>query len=118
MITRAEYMANSRELHQAYYLEIAQAAGWRNRISDKMLTRVKAALAAGDKHLNTIPLSEWDHLTGFPHCGGLSRAVRERHPGFGATLSDGVCALKALARYLAEQEAVEKALDLKDNDNL
>lgn len=68
--------------------------------------RVKAALGAGDEHLNTIPLSSWDMAAGYVH-----REVRnELHGpdnvptpaplrGRSLSLAERVCVLKHVARY-------------------
>lgn len=91
------------------------------------IATVRAALAAGDEHLNTINLVVWDRAAGVgsqmgsskpcPTCGqrwfspsndwphGDLRTTAKRPPWNAAptlSLSERVCVLKELARQLAE----------------
>lgn len=97
MITRAEYMADSK-LHHAYYLEVAREAGI-SYAKSEMLAMIKAALSAGDEHLNTISLGWWDHRARGT-VGALERALRVRGEAY--SLGCGVCAHKAAAKADAE----------------
>lgn len=96
MITRAEYMANQ-ELHQDYYAEVAKEGGI--QITDVgLLDECREALANGDKHLNTIPLSRWDVMA-IQRCERSSKlraALKARGDGY--SLGGGVCILKAAVR--------------------
>lgn len=101
MITHKEYMADSKALHQAYYLEIAKDAGL--RLNFDMVVKAKRALAEGDYYLNTIPLAQWDMLSGLSSVS-IGRACKAHGAG-GYSLGNGVCAYKALARDLAKTQA-------------
>lgn len=97
--TRSDYMAG-RCSFEDFYRAVNQTGGV--RFTDAaLLVRVRKALAAGDKHLNTIPLATWDakalgaQLT-------LSRALRA-HGDF-YSLAGGVCCMKQAARDAAERE--------------
>lgn len=104
VITRAEYMADSERLHHAYYLETAQLAGMTARSLPVPLTRIKLALADGDKHLNSIPLHMWDNCAlGWRYEVAQVNIHKEGYCA--SSLSDCVCALKALAKHLATKEA-------------
>ena len=64
--TDAERRARQSREHVAKYVELAARIG-AGRILARLRTRVsrdavRAALAAGDAHLNTIPLGVWDSL--------------------------------------------------------
>lgn len=100
IITRAEYMKDSRNLHQAYYLQIARMAGLKARHLPVPVESIREALKT-DEHLNNIPLSLWDNAA-FRVKAQVKRAERECGDTAPADL-DGVCALKALARHLATQ---------------
>lgn len=80
------------------------------------LVEVRAALDAGDKHLNTIPLRKWDAAAGRLVHAGRGRShnadanfdhrhdMQRNHPVFplGMPLSKRVCLLKHVARQAAE----------------
>lgn len=102
LITRAEYMADSKNLHQAYYLELARHAGLTERTLPVSLERIRKALET-DEHMNNIPLYLWD-LCVTPHVRSAIAQVNIVKEGTcTSSLNDGVCALKALARHLAER---------------
>lgn len=90
MITRKEYMANSRELHHPYHAEIAKAAGV--NINDPEQYREELAR---DRHLNTRPLLYWDRMAAC-HRAGISRELKLR--GDFWSLASGVCTVKAAIR--------------------
>lgn len=93
MLTRKDYMANSSELHHAYYSEIAVALGI--KITDAaLIERCKQALADGDEHLNSIPLQRWDNMA---VSFRPDRKVLEAR-GEGWSLATGVCVFKAAAK--------------------
>ncbi len=97
-ITYTEYFADSNNLFQAYHLQQAQLAGM--RIPSAMVAASKKALANGDEWLNTIPLSKWDQISA-TYSNSLSRANEKVNGRPSWSLSDGVCAAKALAMHLA-----------------
>ena len=99
MITRSEYMADSANLHQAYYLEIAEEAGL--RIPPGLLSRAKAVFET-DSCFNKTPLAEWDSIA-IAYRSSLQRALKPR--GECWSLGAGVCAAKALARHLVTTDA-------------
>jgi hypothetical protein len=92
-ITRALYMDGGIS-HQDYYAHIAKLAGIKPSL--KLIERARVALTQGDKHLNTIPLHEWDQLASGSHLA-VQRAVKQI-PGETNSLSTGVCAWKATVR--------------------
>ena len=101
MITRTQYM-NKEVTFEEYYREIYKEAD----ISFKhsiWLPRIKKALAAGDEHLNTIPLLEWDALGSafFPRL----RTVFKNHGDFWS-LAGQVCALKQAARDAVKEDEI------------
>lgn len=99
MIPREQYMADA-TLHHAYYLEIAEEAGLQSIDLPFSLSRVRAALANGDEHLNTLPLQSWDAKVP-PIRSRIAPALKRRGDVNGPTLGAGVCVLKALAKHLA-----------------
>ena len=62
IITRKQYMGNSKALHKEYYEQFASDAIIQYVVGAIGRDRINAALLAGDEHLNTIPLAEWDQL--------------------------------------------------------
>lgn len=96
MITRTEYMADSANLHHAYYLEIALEAG--PLMLPFTIEKIKAALANGDEHLNSLPLGSWDNAA-IQQQGRMRPALQARGDGY--SLGTGVCILKALAKHRA-----------------
>lgn len=99
--TRAEYMADSTlpGAYRRYYGGIVEACGLESFRLPRPVAVIRAALAAGDEYLNTIPLGEWD-LGYLPPAA--STALRER--GDFPSLGTKVCILKTAARMLAEKE--------------
>lgn len=93
--TRKDYM-EKRVSHREYYASIARASGIHFPESP-FIARVRAALASGDKHLNTIPLAEWDmmaaHRTNWAY--GIHGDARSK--------AGDVCTLKEAARQAAER---------------
>jgi hypothetical protein len=102
MITRKEYMADSSNLHQAYYLETAQMAGLTAHNLPVSVDKIREALKT-DRNLNNIPLQWWDACVTSWVRSAIARVNVEKEGQRASSLSDGVCALKALARHLAEQ---------------
>lgn len=100
LITRAEYMADSANLHQAYYLEVAQHAGMNASSLPVSVEECREALKT-DKHMNNISLVKWDaRASHWKQAVAQVNIAKEGHCA--SSLSDCVCALKALARHLAE----------------
>jgi hypothetical protein len=107
MITRAEYMAGNRGTEadmranfRAYYGDVIAAMGGPKRIDLPFtVEEVRAALAAGDFHLNTLPLPQWDNYA--RSLPGAAAALKTR--GDWLSLGTGVCILKEAARLLAEE---------------
>lgn len=97
--TRSDYM-NGKVSHHAYYLSIAKHAGL-SLASSPLLPRIKAALADGDVHLNTITLDTWDSMALNPLTIPAVATSAKKHGDFWS-LSVGVCALKAAARDAVE----------------
>lgn len=95
-ITRADYM-EKRATFEEYYRNVNAAAGLRVTNRD-LIERVRAAIANGDEHLNTIPLSTWDAL-GLRCKAAVSRALKER--GDFWSIAGGVCSYKQAARDAA-----------------
>lgn len=91
--TRQDYMTGKVTFAE-FYRAVNATAGLKITDAD-LLQRVRAALAAGDEHLNTIPLPVWDGRAMFARCA-LSRALRE-HGDF-YSMAGGVCCLKQAAR--------------------
>ena len=72
--------------------------------------RIREALRKGDVHLNTLPLFEWDRVSGFradgANCvftGGGIWSLYQQHGITSASCSDGVCILKEAAIRMAKQ---------------
>jgi hypothetical protein len=96
MITRADYMANS-ALHHAYYVEIAKDLGIKIRDA-RLIAECRAALASGDKHLNTIPLGRWDAMAVSRNPLSKEEWAKLRARGASWGLHEGVCTYKAAAK--------------------
>lgn len=119
--TRTDYMAHPpRVSHQEYYAYLADVIGReaveRIVLMTASLPQLREALAAGDAHLNTIPLAKWDGAD--PAVRALvahnARAVMAvswngqplRAGSYCWSRSESVCVLKAAARRLAESERI------------
>jgi hypothetical protein len=95
---RVDYMAG-RVTHEEFYRSINKVAGL-SFAGHPWLPRVGAALAAGDEHLNTIPLYKWDALGANPVLrANLARAVEMT--GDWLTAAVIVCCLKQAAKDAA-----------------
>ena len=113
MVTRKEYLdgyqtgealgVDPREfaatVHRGYYGQFVHAGMIAVVVQRFTLERLKAAFAA-DRHLNTIPLCEWDFL-GNPM--GVSSKLREA--GDYLTQAGSVCFWKEAARQALEGSA-------------
>lgn len=96
--TRSDYMTG-KVTHQDYYLSVARSAYLSSPAL--MIRRARIALEAGDEHLNTIPLREWDIWS--DSCSRQIGRALSLHGDTGYSLGGGVCALKALVRHAALQ---------------
>ena len=93
MITRKEYLENSKELHLQYYLQFATTDTKKQVLYNIGSDRINNS---NDKHFNDIPLSEWDMLSKFVVFNAkLCREVNGQ-----ISLSDRVCILKAIAENI------------------
>ena len=93
MFTRKQYLAGECT-HDQYYLAIADAAGLKAGDPGR-IKACRAALMAGDEHLNTLPLPNWGKL--LP--SSVTKIMREL--GDYPTLAGVVCLWKALYRRAA-----------------
>lgn len=95
MTTRKDYLDRKVTFEQ-YYRSVNKAAGL-SFVGHSILPRIEKALEAGDVHLNTIPLKEWDNMGANPILRqNLSRALKQ-HEDF-LTQANIVCCLKQAAR--------------------
>ena len=90
--TRKDYM-EGRMSHHAYYSAIAKECGISFKRSN-MLPQIKEALAKGDEHLNSIPLTIWDSMA-IRNTARISTVLKE-HGDF-YSLAGGVCVMKTAA---------------------
>ncbi|CAB4146317.1 hypothetical protein UFOVP501_2 [uncultured Caudovirales phage] len=93
MFTRAQYMTGKITFEQ-YYSAVADSAGITLSNSPELIERCRAALAAGDVHLNTIRLHEWDAMA---RCSPSLAFALKKHGDF-YSLAGGVCTLKQAAK--------------------
>ena len=105
IITHAQYMANSEELHQAYYLQFATENTKRLVLRSIGADKIKAS---NDPYFNDIPLHQWDALDKGVRATINTKAKREsdnytKPSGYLWSLSDTVCTAKACAREYKEQ---------------
>lgn len=98
MHTRADYM-DKRCTHADYYGEIAQAAGV-SLVGHPIMPDVEKALAAGDEHLNSVPLDRWDSV-GHGFRNALGPVMRAR--GDVLSMAGLVCVAKEAARQAAQE---------------
>lgn len=102
--TRAQYIAatgDSSEAFRRYYGGIIEACGGARAFAPFLpfsLDKIRAAIASGDKHLNTLKLHAWD-MASYP--ASLPVSLKER--GDYLTLGNKICVLKEAARILAKQ---------------
>jgi hypothetical protein len=132
-MTRKEYMSRNTgetdtySIHRQYYAQF---------VTDTVLDKVSKEiglpriLASTDKHLNDIPLKEWDALAGFHggpnvtaqdiqnwhrlnpwlllHIGRIKKANDREYKG-GVSLSDCVCVAKEAATQLQGRDTTKEA---------
>lgn len=94
--TKADLHSN-KVSHDEYYLSIARESGI-SYAGHKDLLRVKELIDSGDVHLNEIPLPMWD-ARAIACEAALTRVLKARGDFY--TLSAGICAHKAAARFAA-----------------
>ena len=101
LITRKEYMADSKNLHKLYYEQFVTSGVIqlvKNRIG---LQRI---INSTDPYFNDIPLIEWDRLNGLVKTYSDTRKKSEAEGcekgKYLWSLSDGVCIAKAAARMI------------------
>lgn len=99
-ITRAEYMANSSQLHEAYHEQFVTPAIKKMVLSRWSVEQLKTAYA-NNKYFNNLPLSQWDSLAG--GYGSQLCADKLRAVGDSPSLASGVCILKAAARMIVRE---------------
>lgn len=100
-ITRDAYMSKLIS-HSEFFGHIAKECNL-PPFDSKFMQRVVTALRNDDKHLNTIPLKEWDSMTyGFSQ---RTKAIISKFDN-GYSLAGGVCMLKEKARLQAGKENV------------
>lgn len=99
-------MNDSEQLHHGYYSQfVTQPIKDMIRVSIGA-ARIADALNSGDKHLNTIPLKEWDTLASFVmNNRSVINKVGQCGETNAKTVGVGVCILKAAARIIAEEES-------------
>jgi len=110
IITRKAYLADSRNLHRAYYLQFATDRT-RRLVAEYIGTdRIRAST---DEHFNDIPLQQWDRLELIIKDTIDRRLLGEAEgckPGtFNWSLSTAICIAKAVAaeiRNAANRNAV------------
>ena len=105
-------MITVNETHEEKYERLAQRIGVDalRRILPSTPERIRAAVAAGDEHLNTIALSAWDRAAGLlnPYrvhaeaCRLHFRAPWTLAVASGLSLAERVCVLKHVARFHLE----------------
>ena len=98
MITRADYMQDSENLHHVYYRQFRPAVERhvRTLINSFGLECVRKAYKA-DRHLNNIPLRHWDAIA-IQAKHEIAQINKRLGNGCVWSYSDGVCAAKACAR--------------------
>lgn len=97
MITRKDYLADSKNLHHKYYLQFQ---------TDAIRSLVKSSFGpeelAGstDPHFNDLRLERWDDLARYSYPYLPHKRIVEAGDFY--SLSFGVCLLKAIARDIKE----------------
>lgn len=98
MYTRQDYLAR-KVSHEDYYTQFV-TEGTRNHVGMFFTPEVLRKSLETDKHLNNIPLSEWDHIAeSMPFDLKLFRQLDKG----GLSLADLVCIVKEAAQQVAEQ---------------
>lgn len=105
MITRSEYLENSKELHEEYYGQFV-TDGIINIVIRRFGIEELKLVYGADKNFNQIPLGQWDSLT---NCLPSYVNAGLKNVGDYKSLAVYVCILKAAAR-----QAVLKAEILEE----
>ena len=101
LITRADYMANSSELHHAYYLQFATPSSW-NFIRSNI--GVKKLLTSTDpKYFNDLYKHSNGGSGGWIWDGTPINLTLSREMGEGNSMSTHTCVGKAIARELVRE---------------
>lgn len=105
VITRREYLRDSKKLHHKYYLQFATKKTYE---IVKVNIGLYNILESKDERFNDIPLQRWDRLDEFIR---LSINVKVKSESDGSpegkywwSLSDAVCIAKAVAKAIKEKE--------------
>lgn len=115
MTFKEKFAINDNMSHDEKYTTIVNGLGYENvkRYVPFSVTKIAAALAKGDKHLNTLWLGTWDAASGYipvtkqnrrdyaPMGTGLAAYVSWQGIN-GFSLSELVCILKRCAVMMAE----------------
>ena len=94
MITRKEYMENSSELFNEYYLQFATPT-----VRSEVNSIKHLIFKSTDKHFNDINLSIWDRISRIAF-HELCKVNFKINGSRSVSLSDGVCAAKSYARSI------------------
>lgn len=99
MITRDEYMKDSKNLHRLYFGQFVIPATFFQVISNIGMERI---CNSKDPHLNDIPLHEWDKMAYVvkEHCSKMLKECGDFY-----SLATATCILKETARQIAEENA-------------
>lgn len=102
MITRADYMKDSANLHQVYYRQFRPAVDRHVRalIADIGIDKVRKHYK-DDHHLNNIPLKRWDLIAALSK-NEIAKINEKLGNGRVWSICDGVCAAKACARDIID----------------
>jgi hypothetical protein len=98
---RQDYMTG-KVSHEEYYGYIAELAGISFSNSKEFIEkRIVPALEAGDEHLNTIALRNWDIMAANAS-PAIKRALKQVEGEF-YSMAIGVCVMKAAAKIAAKK---------------
>jgi hypothetical protein len=107
MITRKQYMDNSRELHEAYFSQFVHK-GILSFVSNQFPDKAKLVESfKADNSFNAIPLGYWDNMTGYIEATVSQQLLKKTGEG-ALCLSTGVCIAKAAARMLVQVYEAEE----------
>lgn len=100
MNTRKDYL-DKKCTHSEYYSQFV-TAGIKNAVRTRF--GVERLVKSTDKHLNDIPLKQWDGL-GYA-CRGFETGSKMKEAGDYLTAAGIVCILKEAARQIIEENTV------------
>ena len=105
LITYAEYMQNSSELHHAYYLQFATVETKKYILASLKIDDIKKALDAGDVHLNDIeiPYNNMSRGGKWWWDDAPINTILLKESGGCNSLSTHTCVAKAMAEELAKE---------------